>query len=136
VANFEWVAAIQSPFRGKRFTAVNIVGAAFTTQRRAGNALGRHDRGEPDWSGTRIMKIKELAAIIEGLNPNLELLCLCADEGSKQRTHPFKIFSVEGMSASVIRTVRRADEVPQVAFGHESGMPTKPVAIVHITTDF
>lgn len=80
------------------------------------------------------MKVKDLLSQIGQLDADLELMCLCCDEGfGKQRNHPFKVFAVEGLNASVIKTMDAGD-LPQFSF--DGGEDACPVAIFHITSDF
>ena len=80
------------------------------------------------------MKVRDLLSQIQHLDADLELMCLCSDEGfAKQRRHPFKVFAVEALNASVLTTMHAGD-VPQFSFG--GGDDACPVAIFHITSDF
>jgi hypothetical protein len=78
------------------------------------------------------MTVDDLRSRLAGLDGGLELVCFCSDEGTRQRTTPFRVYVVE--QVHVTRAARAGSPAAPLEFGH--GPQAREMAVVHITTDF
>ncbi|BCT92919.1 hypothetical protein LYSHEL_19420 [Lysobacter helvus] len=78
------------------------------------------------------MTVDQLRSRLAGLDGGLELVCFCCDEGTRQRTTPFRVYVVE--QVHVTRAARATSPGAPLEFGH--GPQAREMAVVHITTDF
>ena len=78
------------------------------------------------------MTVDELRSRLSSLDGGLELICFCSDEGSRQRTTPFRVYVVEQVHVTRAAPARSPDA--DIEFGQ--GPQAREMAVVHITTDF
>jgi hypothetical protein len=79
------------------------------------------------------MTVEELIARLERFDRDMELMCLCDDEGTRQDS-PFRVFVVERVNVSSVSHVRDADRTPRIEFNGNLG--SRKVVVFQITTDF
>lgn len=79
------------------------------------------------------MTVDELIARLERCDRNMELMCLCDDEGTRQRS-PFRVYVVERINVSSVIHARNADRTPRIEFNGNLG--SRKVVVFQITTDF
>ncbi|HVQ32590.1 MAG TPA: hypothetical protein VMS49_01475 [Lysobacter sp.] len=82
--------------------------------------------------GRFVMKVNELISHLEKCDRDMELMCFCDDEGSRQRS-PFRVYVVERVNVSSVVHRRNADRTPHIEFNGDYG---QRVLIFQITTDF
>jgi hypothetical protein len=79
------------------------------------------------------MTVNELMANLARLDGALELVCFCSDEGTRQRSTPFRVYIVERVHVTRAERVRAGSaSCIEVNFGPRA----RDMAVVHITTDF
>ncbi len=80
------------------------------------------------------MKVKELMAALESLNPELEVYAYCEDEFIDSSKAGFAFYSVDGVDKTKAILTRDSNRKPQIDFGDgESG---RELAIVSLIADF
>jgi hypothetical protein len=79
------------------------------------------------------MTVDELISRLERLDRNMELMCLCDDEGTRQAS-PFRVFVVEGVNVSSVTHARTGDRTPKIEFN--GNLDSRKVVVFKITTDF
>ena len=79
------------------------------------------------------MTVDQLRSRLAGLDGGLELVCFCSDEGTRQRTTPFRVYVVEQVHVTRAALASAPGGAP-LEFGH--GPQAREMAVVHITTDF
>ena len=80
------------------------------------------------------MKVKELIAALESLNPELDVYAYCEDEFMDASKAGFAFYSVDSADKTKAVLSRDSDHKPQIDFG--DGQTGREMAIVSLIANF
>ncbi len=80
------------------------------------------------------MKVKELIAELEKLNPEADVLCYTEDEQFIPDGHIFRLLDIETVSTSKARKRRGEDHIPTLKFGDSE--LAKDHILIQVLSDF
>lgn len=80
------------------------------------------------------MKVKELIAKLEKLEPDLEIYGYTEDESLATPNKPFYVFDINSVDVQVAETFRDEDRSPSITFGESKN--SRKLAFLNVTTDF
>ena len=80
------------------------------------------------------MKVRELVAQLQQLDPELDLLCCTEDDGFLAPKHAFRLLDILATSIAVGEMVRGDDQVPSLKLGN--GPHSRKHAILEVTSEF
>lgn len=80
------------------------------------------------------MKVKELIAKLEKLEPDLEIYGYTEDESLAKPNKPFYVFDINSVDVQVAETFRDEDRSPSITFGESKN--SRKLAFINVTTDF
>lgn len=80
------------------------------------------------------MKVKELIAKLEKLEPDLEIYGYTEDESLAKPNKPFYVFDINSVDVQVAETFRDEDRSPSITFGESKN--SRKLAFLNVTTDF
>lgn len=80
------------------------------------------------------MKVKELIAKLEKLEPELELYGYTEDESLEKPNKPFHVFYIDSVDVHVAETFRDENRSPCITFGESKN--SRKLAFINVTTDF
>ena len=80
------------------------------------------------------MKVKELKAQLEKIDPNLDVICYAEEDEDSDGSIVTRIFEIDDVTASEAERSRDKDGVPQLTFG-STDRSTK-IAFINLLSDF
>lgn len=80
------------------------------------------------------MKVRELHKQLSKLDPELEVVCYCEDEGLLVKGRGFMLFDIFAVSAAPAERLCLGDGAPYLKFERSSAPTT--IATLEITSDF
>lgn len=80
------------------------------------------------------MKVKELIAKLEKLEPHLEIYGYTEDESLAKPNNPFYVFDIDNVNVQVGNTFRDEKRSPCITFGESEN--SRKLAFINFTTDF
>jgi hypothetical protein len=80
------------------------------------------------------MKVRELLAQLNQMDPELEVLCYSEDSAILPPQHGFRLFDIEATSIVEGEKTRGDDQIPSLKLG--KGPQSQKHAIIEITSDF
>ena len=83
-----------------------------------------------------MMKVKDLIAQLNKLDPDLELYGYTDDDSLATSERAYHVFSIEGADISVIQRERDNNGRPVFRFSNIEARESRKVAFINVTTDF
>jgi hypothetical protein len=80
------------------------------------------------------MKVKDLQKMLANLDPELVLVCSTEDEKFLSGNEIFKLFEIDGISASEAEKFRENNREPTLKLGKSEG--SHPIGIINLISDF
>jgi hypothetical protein len=80
------------------------------------------------------MKVRELQEQLSKLDPKLDVMCYCEDEGLLVKGRGFILFDVLAVSTTEAERLCLADRTPYLKF--KKGSAAATIATLEITSDF
>jgi len=80
------------------------------------------------------MKVKELAAKLGEVDPELEIVCYSEDEDLLLPDHLFRLLTIESVDVLEAEQVRDDERVPTVKLGRSQ--ESQPMAFLNVTGQF
>lgn len=97
-------------------------------------AVDRHRVIGPIQKWRNRMKVRELIAGLQELNPELEVLGYTEDEPEVAPGHGLRLFEIDGVSVIEGEKTRTDDQIPSLKLG--KGPHSQEHAIIELTADF
>ena len=80
------------------------------------------------------MKVKDLIAKLTNLDPEIDILCCCEDEGLRSSESEVQVLEILDVSEKVAEMSRVESGKPWLKF--EKSDTSSKVALIEVTTDF
>lgn len=80
------------------------------------------------------MKVKELIAKLEKLEPDLEIYGYMEDESLAKSNNPLYILDIDSVDVQVAEIYRDENRLPCITFGESEN--SRKLAFINVTTDF
>ncbi len=80
------------------------------------------------------MKVKELIAKLERLDPDLEIYGYTEDESLEKPNKPFHVFDIDSVDVQVAEIFRDENRSPRITFGESKN--SRRLAFINVSTDF
>lgn len=83
-----------------------------------------------------MLKVKDLIAKLNELDPNLEIFGYTEDQNLAAVDRPYHVFSIENVDVTTIESERDSQHRPVFNFCEAGKSGSRAVAFVNISTDF
>ncbi len=80
------------------------------------------------------MKVRELLTKLNPLDPELDVVCYCEDQGLSSPESGFTLFEINEISVTDGEKTRREDGTPYLKLGKSEG--ARPHVLIDVTSDF
>jgi len=79
------------------------------------------------------MKVKDMLSKLRTLNPELDVLCYCEDEGHLPDKHEFRVFEINSVDLTEAEKTRGEDGVASLRLGKTESSSSH--VLIEITSD-